>query len=125
MKKELGTRLDLATLLKIFEKCNVFDDKMKSILEMLTVNYDVIDKFTTEPKRILDALFKRWKIINVIKLVWEQNFINGNLKKEFHLLQEVVQNNLSVILDCMGDSCLLYTSPSPRDGLLSRMPSSA
>ena len=25
----------------------------------------------------------------------------------------------------MFDSCLLYTSPSPRDGLLSRMPSSA
>ena len=24
-----------------------------------------------------------------------------------------------------GVSCLLYTSPSPRDGLLSRMPSSA
>ena len=24
-----------------------------------------------------------------------------------------------------GDCCLLYTSPSPRDGLLSRMPSSA
>ena len=26
---------------------------------------------------------------------------------------------------CWIDSCLLYTSPSPRDGLLSRMPSSA
>ena len=25
----------------------------------------------------------------------------------------------------MDDDCLLYTSPSPRDGLLSRMPSSA
>ena len=25
----------------------------------------------------------------------------------------------------LGPSCLLYTSPSPRDGLLSRMPSSA
>ena len=25
----------------------------------------------------------------------------------------------------VGDVCLLYTSPSPRDGLLSRMPSSA
>ena len=24
-----------------------------------------------------------------------------------------------------GHTCLLYTSPSPRDGLLSRMPSSA
>ena len=31
-------------------------------------------------------------------------------------------------LDCQaipGRDCLLYTSPSPRDGLLSRMPSSA
>ena len=27
--------------------------------------------------------------------------------------------------DCREDTCLLYTSPSPRDGLLSRMPSSA
>ena len=26
---------------------------------------------------------------------------------------------------CTSVSCLLYTSPSPRDGLLSRMPSSA
>ena len=30
-------------------------------------------------------------------------------------------------LDCLAQAiyCLLYTSPSPRDGLLSRMPSSA
>ena len=28
------------------------------------------------------------------------------------------------VLELLGD-CLLYTSPSPRDGLLSRMPSSA
>ena len=27
--------------------------------------------------------------------------------------------------DALGYLCLLYTSPSPRDGLLSRMPSSA
>ena len=27
--------------------------------------------------------------------------------------------------DMMSFGCLLYTSPSPRDGLLSRMPSSA
>ena len=27
--------------------------------------------------------------------------------------------------DSIDDACLLYTSPSPRDGLLSRMPSSA
>ena len=28
-------------------------------------------------------------------------------------------------LDELKNTCLLYTSPSPRDGLLSRMPSSA
>ena len=31
------------------------------------------------------------------------------------------KNNIGI----MSDVCLLYTSPSPRDGLLSRMPSSA
>ena len=31
-----------------------------------------------------------------------------------------------LVTDCAeGGDCLLYTSPSPRDGLLSRMPSSA
>ena len=29
------------------------------------------------------------------------------------------------LLNLKSGSCLLYTSPSPRDGLLSRMPSSA
>ena len=30
-----------------------------------------------------------------------------------------------IVLVPMASTCLLYTSPSPRDGLLSRMPSSA
>ena len=33
--------------------------------------------------------------------------------------------NPDVVLLAHLDTCLLYTSPSPRDGLLSRMPSSA
>ena len=33
--------------------------------------------------------------------------------------------NKVVLYDKDNNSCLLYTSPSPRDGLLSRMPSSA
>ena len=32
---------------------------------------------------------------------------------------------LALQLELFALSCLLYTSPSPRDGLLSRMPSSA
>ena len=42
---------------------------------------------------------------------------------------EIVSNNGVHIAGTMespnGSICLLYTSPSPRDGLLSRMPSSA
>ena len=37
---------------------------------------------------------------------------------------EAIGNSGWVLTD-VTDSCLLYTSPSPRDGLLSRMPSSA
>ena len=33
--------------------------------------------------------------------------------------------SLTKIALCKSGTCLLYTSPSPRDGLLSRMPSSA
>ena len=37
-------------------------------------------------------------------------------------LEGKITNNIAELKACI---CLLYTSPSPRDGLLSRMPSSA
>ncbi len=42
-----------------------------------------------------------------------------NLKKEelYKKVHKLLKNGVRI--------CLLYTSPSPRDGLLSRMPSSA
>ena len=36
-----------------------------------------------------------------------------------------IQDLLANSVDQQYETCLLYTSPSPRDGLLSRMPSSA
>ena len=41
---------------------------------------------------------------------------------------EILANDLKQLISCAMQQltpCLLYTSPSPRDGLLSRMPSSA
>ena len=38
---------------------------------------------------------------------------------------DIPDDELRIILNKRCDVCLLYTSPSPRDGLLSRMPSSA
>ena len=40
-------------------------------------------------------------------------------------LSESKQQDVALEVDKQFQSCLLYTSPSPRDGLLSRMPSSA
>ena len=42
------------------------------------------------------------------------------LKDPSHIMMLAIEYELVV-----GMACLLYTSPSPRDGLLSRMPSSA
>ena len=41
--------------------------------------------------------------------------------KQFHRAEE----KSASVFEAKNYSCLLYTSPSPRDGLLSRMPSSA
>ena len=47
------------------------------------------------------------------------HFENDNINIEY------VQIPFDIIPDSLVNICLLYTSPSPRDGLLSRMPSSA
>ena len=49
------------------------------------------------------------------------------LNLEVSLSPEMVELALSLKPEsvCLVPDCLLYTSPSPRDGLLSRMPSSA
>ena len=46
-----------------------------------------------------------------------------NSKSGISYAEEYKEHNLKSHVH--GKPCLLYTSPSPRDGLLSRMPSSA
>ena len=40
-------------------------------------------------------------------------------------LEAKMKESQEKIKEIRAEGCLLYTSPSPRDGLLSRMPSSA
>ena len=55
---------------------------------------------------------------------YEVNAVTGKLDKVQNLTETIAHADLSDMPDT-GGTCLLYTSPSPRDGLLSRMPSSA
>ena len=49
----------------------------------------------------------------------------GNPTVEAEVLLEGGAIGRSIVPSGASTGCLLYTSPSPRDGLLSRMPSSA
>ena len=50
--------------------------------------------------------------------------LKGLIEKLFVSYRETF-SDAKKVLDRYSIGCLLYTSPSPRDGLLSRMPSSA
>ena len=53
---------------------------------------------------------------------------NGLFSNPLYTLEQLIEmaNQTNPVLDVIqAKDCLLYTSPSPRDGLLSRMPSSA
>ena len=51
---------------------------------------------------------------------------SGDVKPESNFQNDLGADSLDTVELVMAlEDCLLYTSPSPRDGLLSRMPSSA
>ena len=58
-----------------------------------------------------------------------KGFRSNSRKLEFlsvrALLAELIGKEAGIVYNKNNKPCLLYTSPSPRDGLLSRMPSSA
>ena len=74
------------------------------------------------------------QINNHINKEAEESFLFSNSEMNYEEIFRAIQlNNQSLDnpyedienLQILNSNCLLYTSPSPRDGLLSRMPSSA
>ena len=62
------------------------------------------------------------------RVIYHPSGLDGGLfVQKIPVLRQMVEGNpLADICEIVKpESCLLYTSPSPRDGLLSRMPSSA
>ena len=52
-------------------------------------------------------------------------FDSPDVQGSGQLMDKTLLEMLDDVRDKFDKPCLLYTSPSPRDGLLSRMPSSA
>ena len=103
-----------------------------NIYEHLTIKFSNLGNVQTVLKK-----FKNCQI-NIIwskeRLLWLGPHVMNEFKKiindkKVNLIAEVGENlglALALIeLKVQNISCLLYTSPSPRDATLSRMPSSA
>ena len=81
--------------------------------------------------RISGPLLKSNLVRNGIDLAFETNLLyldvnNSRLGVKTSSPQyELDVNGTTRTTNIIATTCLLYTSPSPRDGLLSRMPSSA
>ena len=72
---------------------------------------------------MFDFTFAEFLLMGVLTLVVVM-FI-GILLGLYVIWRVLSKSHLGTLIEGWIEVCLLYTSPSPRDGLLSRMPSSA
>ena len=79
----------------------------------------------SDGKRYIDGVSSLWVNIHGHKVEKIDDALKKQLNKNSHSTLLGVTNPSASILAKKLIDCLLYTSPSPRDGLLSRMPSSA
>ena len=108
------------------------------MLRQIRENYNQLsNSFSTTQKRliIVSILFLDSLIFGLTYGKGLLNFVDtlllGKLPTDLIWLMQIVESItagfivVKMFFDDIPKSCLLYTSPSPRDGLLSRMPSSA
>ena len=102
---------------------NVFE--LYRILENAIENYlDELKKDENEALR--DNFIKAWSSIEeYLREIAKNSEYQDDAKALLDYLGSSSDALLLEDLNKVVNTCLLYTSPSPRDGLLSRMPSSA
>ena len=105
----------------------VFDDKGNSKVMLLTLD-DNCELKLAEPISKESKLKQQKWLARCIGDVWKDE--DGHLISASFIIQNAEWTERKLIVNGYGESgwtltCLLYTSPSPRDATLSRMPSSA
>ena len=74
--------------------------------------------------KVLSVYFILTFVVTLGQIVAEYFNTKNHINGELATLQQTISGSLTRAIWELN-TCLLYTSPSPRDGLLSRMPSSA
>ena len=126
-------------LLKIQEELIEYENSKASVMEISHRGVDFMEAAEKSEKDLRDLL----KIPDHYKLLFLQggasaqfsmvpiNLLRGGSKANYantgHWSVKAIAEakRYCEVNVCTDSTCLLYTSPSPRDGLLSRMPSSA
>ena len=86
-----------------------------------------LEAFTAK-KQLEDQRYQLKQMIQLTRGVaaWNELIaLEGRIRKQRQEAIYAAQQRRQKIIEYIAWTCLLYTSPSPRDGLLSRMPSSA
>ena len=96
--------------------CSKDQEKIVLVKENIAAKHMDIGRFYLENKKYIAAL-------NRFKIVVDNYSITKFTPEALHRMVEVYF--AMGMYEDSYNTCLLYTSPSPRDGLLSRMPSSA
>ena len=100
----------------------------RQVLEELEKTSEAAEAAWKESQRVLEQWQEIWridqKVCQALKpQMEERSEVMHQYEKINGLYQLLSGNRKNSRMDI--ETCLLYTSPSPRDGLLSRMPSSA
>ena len=113
----------------------VFDPLRHEYFQLDGKNYQMLKNWTAGTagdlvNRLEEGLITLDDIETLLRFLWANNLTvlppNGDIK--FYLASQAAKKKSPIKRALHGYlfiRCLLYTSPSPRDGLLSRMPSSA
>ena len=122
-------RIDKKTLFSFLEDI-AKKEKISISKEAINLIVRASDGSVRDSLSILDQsnIFKSQDEIQVEEIINMLGFAKQS--DLYNLSKHVLENNLPEIIKMLNDmyqrgSCLLYTSPSPRDATLSRMPSSA
>ena len=117
---------------------NKFEETKDTLLEFISKNSDEIKGICFYLECLIEL--KQFEEVEMFIGSLEKDVQNKDEVRQVLKKMEIVKNNSSGPninellgklesepnnIDLILEICLLYTSPSPRDGLLSRMPSSA